>query len=87
MSLERWAYLYSLLVMSLLGVYFGYASRDPIRVRGGRWLVKAFDSWFLRARWSLDVQSRLRIMALTCLALAVAALILLILDPPPRYQR
>jgi hypothetical protein len=87
MSFERWNYLWSFLVGGLLSVYLSRVAADPEGTRGGRLVVRALDSWFLRTRWSLEPTKRLRMMAVATGLLALIALILLILDPEPRYPR
>jgi hypothetical protein len=87
MSFERWSYLWSLIVGGLLSYYFARVAGDPDGIRGGRFVIRALDSWFLRTRWSAEPERRVMGMAVVTGVLAVAALILLILDPTPRYPR
>ena len=87
MSYERWNYLWSFIAGGLLSIYLMRVAADPGGTVGGRFIVRALDSWYLKTRWSAEPESRLRVMAVIIGVLAVLALIFLIFDPTPRYPR
>lgn len=87
MSFERWSYLWSFVVGGLLSIYLARVAADPGSTPGGRFVVRVLDSWFFRTRWSTEPGNRLKMMAVVTGVLAVLALLLLILDPEPRYHR
>ncbi len=87
MSFERWNYLFCLLLIAPISAMLWRIADDPERTRAGRVIVRALDSWFLRTRWSLEPRRRLRVMAIAGGLLALLFLVLLLLDPEPRYAR
>jgi hypothetical protein len=87
MTFERWNYLFGFIISASGAVLCAYLSRDPNSTAAGRVISRALDSWFLRTRWSRPPATRLRVMALVGALLAMLALVLLILDPEPRYGR
>lgn len=87
MSFERWNYLFCFLIIGPLSALLWHIAADPERTRAGRVMVRALDSWFLRTRWSLEPRRRLQVMAVAGALLALLFLVLLILDPEPRYRR
>ena len=87
MSFERLSYLWSFVAGGLLSVYLTRFAADPDGTRGGRFLLRALDSWYLKTRWSMEPESRVKIMAVMTGVLAVVGLVLFILNPEPRYPR
>lgn len=84
-SWERWNGILSVLGPLALFFYLRRASIDTSGTPGGEFLVRALNSWFLRARWSADAKSRMKSMAYASLLLAIVMLLLLVLDLMPRY--
>jgi hypothetical protein len=76
MSFERWSYLWSFIVGGLSSFYFARVARDPDGTLGGRFIIRALDSWFLRTRWGAEPERRVMVMAVMTGVLAVGALIL-----------
>ena len=87
MTFERWNYLFGFIVCASAAIFGAYISRDPTSTVPGRLISRALDSWFLRTRWSRPPKTRLQVMTIVAALLAVLALVLLILDPEPRYGR
>jgi len=87
MSFERWSYLWSFVAGGVLSIYLTRVAADPDGTLGGRFLLRALDSWYLKTRWSMEPESRIKIMAVMTGVLAVVALVLFIWDPEPRYPR
>jgi hypothetical protein len=87
MTLERWNYLAGFIISASFAIVYAYIAKDPTSTAAGRLTVRALDSWFFRTRWSRPPATRLRVMAVVAALIAVLALVLLILDPEPRYRR
>ena len=87
MTFERWNYLASFIIAAVLSVSCAYIAKDPTSTAAGRLIVRALDSWFFSTRWSRPPATRLKVMAVVGALLAALALVLLILDPEPRYRR
>jgi hypothetical protein len=87
MSFERWSYLWAFVAGGSLSIYFSRVASDPSGTVGGRLIVGALDSWFLRSRWSREPNERLRTMSIVMGVLALLGLVLLFVDPTPRYPK
>ena len=87
MTFERWNYLASFFIATSFAMFCAYVAKDPTSTVAGRLIVRALDSWFLSTRWSRPPATRLKVMAVVGALLALLALILLVLDPEPRYRR
>lgn len=81
----RALYLFAALGFFAIGIALSRVAVNPSDASFGRWMLRALDSWYLRARWSASPEDRLRRMVWSAFILAVAMLALFIINPPPRY--
>jgi hypothetical protein len=85
MSTTRWAFLLAAFASGVMAWGIGILARDPARNAFGRNVIKALETWWLRARWSQPAVARLQRMSIAGWILCAIMLVLFLIDPPRRY--
>ena len=80
MTDDRLGALGMLAISSIIGVYCLRVSSQPDATPGGRWVLRALDSWFFSTRWSTRPETRLRLLGIGALALSVFFAVAAILE-------
>lgn len=86
MSFERSMALFSFILSLGTAILLFRVSQDPNQSAVGRCLLRALDSWYLRARWSAEPAQRIRRMAWGALLVSLVMLYAFVVDPPLRYR-